>query len=71
MSGFMFPFEGMPKAAQWIAQVLPLTHFNEIIRGIVLRGASLADMRFELGKLAVILVVMLTFAMARFHKRLD
>ena len=40
MSGFMFPFEGMPKAAQWIAQVLPLTHFNEIIRGIVLRGAA-------------------------------
>lgn len=71
MSGFMFPFEGMPKAAQWIAQVLPLTHFNEIIRGIVLRGASLADMRPELGKLSVILVVMLTFAMARFHKRLD
>jgi ABC-2 type transport system permease protein len=71
MSGFMFPFEGMPKAAQWIAQVLPLTHFNEIIRGIVLRGASLADMRSELGKLSVILVVMLTFAMARFHKRLD
>jgi ABC-2 type transport system permease protein len=71
MSGFMFPFEGMPKAAQWIAQVLPLTHFNEIIRGIVLRGASLADMRFELGKLSAILVVTLTFAMARFHKRLD
>lgn len=71
MSGFMFPFEGMPKAAQWIAQVLPLTHFNEIIRGIVLRGASLADMRVELARLGVILVVMLTFAMARFHKRLD
>lgn len=71
MSGFMFPFEGMPKAAQWIAQVLPLTHFNEIIRGIVLRGASLADMRIELAKLGVILVVMLTSAMARFHKRLD
>jgi len=71
MSGFMFPFEGMPKAAQWIAQVLPLTHFNEIIRGIVLRGASLADMRFELGKLSVILILMLTFAMARFRKRLD
>ena len=45
MSGFMFPFEGMPKVAQWIAQVLPLTHFNEIIRGIVLRGAALTDMR--------------------------
>ena len=47
------------------------THFNEIIRGIVLRGAALGDMRPELGKLFAILAVMLTFAMARFHKRLD
>jgi ABC-2 type transport system permease protein len=71
MSGFMFPFEGMPAVAQGIAQVLPLTHFNEIIRGIVLRGAALADMRPELAKLAIFLVVMLTLAMARFRKRLD
>ncbi len=71
MSGFMFPFEGMPRAAQWIAQVLPLTHFNEIIRGIVLRGAALTDMRSEILKLLVILAVFLTLAMARFHKRLD
>jgi ABC-2 type transport system permease protein len=71
MSGFMFPFEGMPKAAQWIAQVLPLTHFNEIIRGIVLRGAALTDMRLEVLKLLAFLAVMLTLAMSRFHKRLD
>jgi ABC-2 type transport system permease protein len=71
MSGFMFPFEGMPRAAQWIAQVLPLTHFNEIIRGIVLRGAGLGDMRPELLKLCAILAVVLTLARARFHKRLD
>ena len=71
MSGFMFPFEGMPKAAQWIAQILPLTHFNEIIRGIVLRGAALTDMRSEILKLLAFLAVMLTLAMARFHKRLD
>jgi ABC-2 type transport system permease protein len=71
MSGFMFPFEGMPTVAQWIAQVLPLTHFNEIIRGIVLRGAALADMRPELAKLGVFLAVTLTLAMARFRKRLD
>jgi ABC-2 type transport system permease protein len=71
MSGFMFPFEGMPKVAQWIAQVLPLTHFNEIIRGIVLRGAALSDMRPELLKLLAFLAVMLTLAMSRFRKRLD
>lgn len=71
MSGFMFPFEGMPELAQAIAQVLPLTHFNEIIRGIVLRGARLTDMQPELAKLAAFLVVMLTLSIARFRKRLD
>ena len=43
LSGFMFPFEGMPVVAQWIAQVLPLTHFNVIIRGVMLRGADLPE----------------------------
>lgn len=71
MSGFMFPFEGMPAVAQGIAQVLPLTHFNEIIRGIVLRGARLADMGPELAKLGAFLAVMLTLSIARFRKRLD
>src|SRR5262249_43188365 len=40
LSGFLFPFEGMPQVAQWIAQILPLTHFNVMIRGIMLRGAD-------------------------------
>jgi ABC-2 type transport system permease protein len=71
LSGFMFPFEGMPRFAQGIAQVLPLTHFNEIIRGITLRGATLADMRVPLLKLLVFLAVMLTLAALRFRKRLD
>jgi ABC-2 type transport system permease protein len=44
LSGFMFPFDGMPKPAQWIAQVLPLTHFNELVRGIVPRGAPIGDL---------------------------
>ncbi len=38
LSGFLFPFDGMPEPAQWIAQVLPLTHFNTVVRGVVLRG---------------------------------
>ena len=71
LSGFMFPFEGMPAIAQGIAQVLPLTHFNEIIRGITLRGATLADMHVPLLKLVIFLVVMFTLATARFRKRLD
>jgi ABC-2 type transport system permease protein len=71
MSGFMFPFEGMPAVAQGIAEVLPLTHFNQIIRGIVLRGAGLADMKPEVAKLAAFLAVMLTLSILRFRKRLD
>ncbi len=71
MSGFMFPFEGMPAVAQGIAQVLPLTHFNEIIRGIVLRGAALTDMWVEILKLGAFLAVMLALSIARFRKRLD
>jgi ABC-2 type transport system permease protein len=71
LSGFMFPFEGMPKAAQWIAQILPLTHFNVIIRGVMLRGAALPEVWPQLGKLAVFLAIVLTVAVLRFKKRLD
>jgi ABC-2 type transport system permease protein len=71
LSGFMFPFEGMPLVAQWIAQVLPLTHFNVIIRGIMLRGADLPEVWPQLAKLTVFLTVMLVIAVARFKKRLD
>jgi ABC-2 type transport system permease protein len=71
LSGFLFPFEGMPVAAQWIAQVLPLTHFNVIIRGIVLRGADLPEVWLQLAKLAAFLSVMLMVAAVRFKKRLD
>ncbi|MCY1543678.1 putative multidrug ABC transporter permease YbhS [compost metagenome] len=71
LSGFMFPFAGMPKAAQWIAEVLPLTHFLRLARGIMLRGAGLADLWLELVVLVVFTLVMLTIAVMRVHKRLD
>jgi ABC-2 type transport system permease protein len=71
LSGFMFPFEGMPVVAQWFAQVLPLTHFNVIIRGIMLRGADLPEVWPQVAKLALFLTVMLSIAVARFKKRLD
>jgi ABC-2 type transport system permease protein len=71
LSGFVFPFDGMPRLAQLIAQVLPLTHFVEIIRGILLRGAPLVEMQVPVLKLAVFLVVTLAIATLRFHKRLD
>ncbi|HEX5161165.1 MAG TPA: ABC transporter permease, partial [Steroidobacteraceae bacterium] len=71
LSGFMFPFEGMPRVAQWIAQVLPLTHFNVIIRGVMLRGAVLPELWIQIGKLVVFITVMMLIAVARFKKRLD
>jgi ABC-2 type transport system permease protein len=71
LSGFVFPFDGMPRLAQLIAQLLPLTHFVEIIRGIVLRGAPLADVRVPAVKLAVFFLLALAIATLRFRKRLD
>ena len=71
LSGFMFPFDGMPVIAQNIAEVLPLTHFNRLIRGIVLRGADIASMWNEMLAMAVFLAIALTLAIVRFSKRLD
>lgn len=71
LSGFMFPFEGMPHVARWIAQLLPLTHFNELIRGIVLRGADLSALLTSAWPLVLFLGIALLAATLRFHKRLD
>lgn len=71
LSGFMFPFEGMPKAAQLIAQILPLTHFVELVRAIVLRGAPIGDLPVPLMKLTAFFLVALLLAASRFRKRLD
>ncbi len=71
LSGFMFPFDGMPQAAQYIAEVLPLTHFVRIIRGIMLRGADLLELLGDIQALALFTTLTLTIAVLRFHKRLD
>jgi ABC-2 type transport system permease protein len=71
LSGFMFPFDGMPRAAQWIAQILPLTHFVELVRGIVLRGAPLDALWLPLVKLAIFFAIAMGVAATRFRKRLD
>jgi ABC-2 type transport system permease protein len=70
LSGFMFPIAGMPQPARWLAQVLPLTHFNSIIRGVVLRGADLSELGLPIAKLSAFLVVAVTIAALRFRKRL-
>jgi ABC-2 type transport system permease protein len=71
LSGFMFPFDGMPAPARWFAELLPLTHFLRIVRGIVLRGATLADVSGEINALLIFFVVAIALAIARFRKRLD
>jgi ABC-2 type transport system permease protein len=71
LSGFMFPFAGMPKVAQWLAEVLPLTHFLRLIRGVMLRGARLGEMWIDVLALAAFVLVAMTVAIARFRKRLD
>lgn len=71
LSGFMFPFAGMPKFAQWIAEILPMTHFMRLIRGVVLRGADLGDLYREVLILSAFIVLAMGFAILRFKKRLD
>lgn len=71
LSGFMFPFAGMPRVAQWIAEVLPLTHFLRLARGIMLRSATLAELWMEMVALVAFTAVMLGVAVSRVHKRLD
>ena len=70
LSGFMFPWDAMPRPAQLLSQCLPLTHFIRIVRGIVLKGASFGDLTGELLWMAGILVALVTLASLRFTKKL-
>ena len=71
LSGFMFPYEAMPEAAQWIAEALPATHFMRLVRGIVLRDASLTGQLHDMLWLLGFTLLGLLFASLRFRKRLD
>jgi len=71
LSGFMFPFDGMPRPAQIIAEALPMTHFMRLIRGVILRGASLPELSSELIVLVGFILAAMTLAILRFNKRLD
>ncbi|AIW20995.1 ABC transporter permease [Vibrio coralliilyticus] len=71
LSGFMFPYEAMPIAAQWISEALPATHFMRLIRGIVLRGSDLSGMWHDTLWLACFTVIGLLIASTRFKKSLD
>jgi ABC-2 type transport system permease protein len=71
LSGFMFPFAGMPVAAQYVAEIMPLTHFLRLVRGIMLRGADLLELWSSLAALGAFITVMLAIAVSRVRKRLD
>jgi len=71
LSGFIFPFLGMPQWAQTIGEFLPLTHFIRIARAIILKGSTLADLRYDTLALAGLMVLAMAIAITRFRRTLD
>jgi ABC-2 type transport system permease protein len=71
LSGFMFPFRGMPVWAQCIGEILPLTHYLRIVRGILLKGNSIEQILPHLWPICVFLVVALTIGLKRYRQTLD
>lgn len=71
LSGFMFPFDGMPRWAQWISETLPLTHYLRMVRGILLKGAGVDDLLTNIAALAAIMLVAMLIAVRRFRQTLD
>jgi ABC-2 type transport system permease protein len=71
LSGFLFPFAGMPVWAQWIGEALPLTHFLRIVRSIMLKGSSLSDLRYDAVAMFILMLVAMAIAVTRFRRTLD
>lgn len=71
LSGFMFPFAGMPVWAQWIGEALPLTHYVRIVRAIMLKGSTLHNLQYEAIALAGLMLVAMAIAVTRFRRTLD
>jgi ABC-2 type transport system permease protein len=71
LSGFMFPFAGIPVWAQWIGEALPLTHYIRIVRAIMLKGASLENLQYDAVALCALVLVAMTIAVSRFRRTLD
>jgi len=71
LSGFMFPFRGMPHWAQWLGEVFPLTHFLRIVRGILLKGSGPADIAQDVLPLLLFAAVVLTIGVKRYRQTLD
>jgi len=71
LSGFMFPFAGMPAWAQYVGECLPLTHYLRIVRAIMLKGATMQNLHFDALALAVLMLLAMTIAVTRFRRTLD
>src|SRR5689334_10628306 len=71
LSGFLFPFAGMPTWAQWVGEALPLTHYLRIVRAVMLKGSSLSDLHYDAAAMLVLMLVAMTIAVTRFRRTLD
>lgn len=71
LSGFMFPFAGMPVWAQYLGEVLPLTHYVRIVRAIMLKGATIENLQYDAIALIVLMLLAMTIAVTRFRRTLD
>ena len=71
LSGFAFPFRGMPVWAQYIGEALPNTHFLRIVRGVMLKGATVSEIATEMAALVVLLMMVSAVALSRYKVTLD
>lgn len=71
LSGFMFPFRGMPVWAQWMGEILPITHFLRIVRGVMLKGADFGDLIQENLAILAFAIVVMTIGIKRYRETLD
>jgi ABC-2 type transport system permease protein len=71
LSGFMFPFRGMPQWAQTIGEVLPLTHFLRVVRGILLKGNGFGEVSLQVWQIVLFAILALTVGIRRYRQTLD
>ena len=71
LSGFMFPFAGMPVWARWIGECMPLTHYLRIVRSIMLKGSTLLELKYDALALGGLMLVVMVIAVTRFRRTLD
>ena len=71
LSGFLFPFAGMPNWAQYVGEALPLTHYLRIVRSVMLKGSSVTDLHYDTSALFVLMLIAMTIAVTRFRRTLD